>query len=216
MKKYTYKVTGEYYKTWLEMKKENTMVHNGSLIGLISYNRDRLELNLNYGTYNYYSSEIKKASDMVITTPLEADNLNENYLYTPLILTGVEYDELIEISYIDRDLLKNIKEVTMNDIKNILSNNFKTEFNVTTPNLEFKEITDNVIAFSKHDEKVKNAFNLMNCDEGEALLLQMKDGTGEKVTMYIDMDDNLYEWTPIIYSENKVYLRLVDDYAVQL
>ena len=213
MKKYTYKVTGE-YKDWLEMKKENIILHEGSLIGLISYVHDRLELRLNYGTNKYYISEIKKIGDIIITTPLEVDDLNEDYLYVPLILTSEEYGELIEISYIDRDLLENIQKATMNDIKNILSNNFKKEFGVTGSNLEFEELVDNVIAFSEHDEEITNAIQQMSNDE--AVILQMSKETLERVTMYIDILSSMYEWDSIICSGNKFYFQIADDYVVKI
>jgi len=213
MKKYIYKVTGE-YKDWLEMKKENIILHDGSLIGLISYVHDRLELRLNYGTNRYYISEIKKIGDIIITTPLEVEDLNEDYLYVPLILTSDEYSELIEISYIDRALLKNIKKATMNDIKNILSNNFKKEFSVTGSNLEFEELVDNVIGFSEHDEEIANAIQQMSNDE--AVILQIPKGMLERVTMYIYIVSSTYEWDSIICSGNKFYFQIADGYVVKI
>jgi len=213
MKKYTYKVTGE-YKDWLEIKKENIILHEGSLIGLISYVRGRLELRLNYGTDKYYISEIKKTGDIIITTPLEIDDLNEDYLYVPLILTSEEYGELIEISYIDRELLDNIQKATMNDIKNILLNNFRKEFGVTGSNLEFKELLDNAITFSEYDEEITNAIQQMSNDE--AVILQMPNDTLERVTMHIDILSSMYEWNSIICSGNKFYFQIVDDYVVRI
>ena len=213
MKKYTYKVTGE-YKDWLEMKKENVVLHEGSLIGLISHVHDRLELRLNYGTDKYYISEIKKIGDIIITTPLEVEDLNEDYLYLPLILTSEEYDEIIEISYIDRNLLENIQKATMDDIKRILLHNFKNELKVNIEVENFDELLDNVIAFSEHDEEIEGA--LERIDEHEIVISRLQEDALTNIIMYIDIENNVYEWDEVLYGEKNFYVKIVDDYVLHI
>jgi hypothetical protein len=212
MKKYTYKVTGE-YKDWLEMKKENTVFHDGSLIGLISYVYDRLELRLNYGTDKYYDSEIKKAGDVIIIVPLE-ECLNKQYMYIPLVLTIEEYKEIIEISYIDKELLKNIREATMNDIKNILLCNFKSKFKMDMNIMSFDELLDNVIAFSEYDEEVKGA--LEQIDEYGIITSVLQEKELTNIAMYVDIENNVYELDVILYDGNEFYIRITDNYVVQI
>jgi len=213
MKKYTYNVTGE-YKDWLEMKKENIVLHEGSLIGLISYVHDRLEIRLNYGTDKYYISEIKKVGNMIITTPLEVDDLNEGYMYIPLLLTNEEYEELVETSYIDRGLLQNIREATVNDIKNILLCNFKNKFKVDMEVMDYEELLDNVIAFSEHDEEVEGA--LERIDEYGIVISRLQDDALTSITMYIDIENNVYEWDEFLYDGNEFYVRITDDYVMHI
>jgi hypothetical protein len=212
MKKYTYKVTGE-YKDWLEMKKENTVFHDGSLIGLISYVHDRLELRLNYGTDKYYDSEIKKAGDVIITVPLE-ECLNNQYMYIPLVLTSEEYEEIIEISYIDKELLKNIREATINDIKNIILCNFKSKFKIDMNIMNFDDLLDNVIAFSEYDEEVKGA--LEQNDEHGTIISVLQERELTNIAMYVDIENTVYEWDEILYDGNEFYIRITDNYVVQI
>ena len=211
MKKITYKVTGE-YGDLLEMKKGNVVLHEGSLIGLISCAHDRLELRLNYGTDKYHVSEIKKAGDKIIITPSETDKLIEGHLYFPLVLTNEEYEELVEVSYIDRYLLNNIQDATMVDIKKILSCIFKNEFNITAKNFCFEELLDNVVAFSKYGEKAMATLEQIANDK--TTVLQVQEGAMTRVTMYVAILSNIYEWDSIVYNEGKFFFRIVDDYVV--
>ncbi|MEI4803422.1 hypothetical protein WAZ07_19555 [Bacillus sp. FJAT-51639] len=213
MDKYIYKVTGD-YKDWLEMKKSDTTFHNGSLIGLISYANDRLELKLNYGTDLYYHSEIKKAGDIIITVPTKEYLLKDDYMYIPLVFDEEEYEELVEISYVDRELLKNIQQVNKQDLCNILLNNFKCGFGITGY-LEFNDIINSIIAFSEDEAELAERIN--NMISNESINLQRIGEEGSKnITIFIDFLGNLYEWNSIVEIGDKFYLKIVDDYVMEV
>ncbi|WP_300380878.1 hypothetical protein [Clostridium sp.] len=213
MDKYIYKVTGD-YKDWLEMKKSDTIFHNGSLIGLISYANDRLELKLNYGTDLYYHSELKKADDIIITVPMKEYLLKDDYMYIPLVFDEEEYEELVEISYVDRELLKNIQQVNKQDLCNILLNNFKCRFGITGY-LEFNDIINSIIAFSEDEAELAECIN--NIISNESINLQRIGEEGSKnITIFIDFLGNLYEWNSVVKIGDKFYLKIVDDYVMEV
>lgn len=59
MTKYYYEVTGD-YKDDLKMEKDDVVIHDGNLLGFITYTNGRLELNLNYGKNVFCPCELKK------------------------------------------------------------------------------------------------------------------------------------------------------------
>lgn len=213
MKKYIYEVTGE-YKDWLKMKKGDIVVHNGSLIELISYSNNRLELKLNYGKDVYYPCEIKKTGDIMITIPMEEFCLKDDYLYIPLIFNQEEYEELIQICYIDRKLLNNVQYVNKKDVYNLLSIQFKLEFGLSET-LNFKYIFNNIIAFSEYDEEIAQCIRAIKSKE--CINIQRLDKNNSKtITLFVDFSGNLYEWNSVIKAGDKFYFKLVDDYALEL
>ncbi len=72
------------------MRKGNTVIHNGSLINLISFNNNNLEIRLNYGIDKCYVSELKSVGDFIITVPIK-DFSNSDYVYVPLVFNNDEY-----------------------------------------------------------------------------------------------------------------------------
>lgn len=105
MNEFSYEVKGD-YKDNLKMVKGNDVIHDGSLIGLISFINDRLQINLNYGTKAIYPIEIKKIDTIIMTVPIEEYLYKNDYIYIPLVFEQQQYKDFIEISYVDRTLLK--------------------------------------------------------------------------------------------------------------
>lgn len=213
MNKYIYKVTGD-YKDWLEMKKNDTIFHNGSLIGFISYVNDRLELKLNYGTDLYYHSELKKVDDIIITVPMKEYLLKDDYMYIPLVFDEEEYEELVEISYVDRELLKNIQQVNKQDLCNILLNNFKYRFDIEGY-LEVNDIINSIITFSEDEVELAERINNMISNEN-INLQRIGEEDSKNITIFIDFLGNLYEWNSIVKIGDKFYLKIVDDYMMEV
>jgi len=213
MDKYIYNVAGD-YKDWLEMKKGDVIFHDGSLIGLISCINDTLELKLNYGTESYYLSEIKKTGDVIITVPTEAGLLKDDYKYIPLVFDNEEYEELVEISYIDRELLKKIQQVNQQDIYNILLNDFKCKFNISEC-LEFSDIINNIIAFSEEEDALAEYISNMT-SSGNVNLQRAVEKDSKNITVFVDVSGNLCEWNIVLKIDDKFYFKIVDDYVMEM
>lgn len=211
MSKYFYEITGD-YKDNLKMKKEDVIIHDGNLIGLISNTNERLELNLNYGKGTYYPCEIKKIDDIIITVPIKEYLYKSDYLYIPLVFETEEYKQLIEISYIDRELLDNIHQVNKQDIYNLLMMCFKSEFGILEL-LNFKDIVDNIVACSEEDSKVMERIHSSLNNEA-VKIKKIGKNNFKNITLYIDFSDKLYEWSPVIKVDENYYFNLVDKYAI--
>jgi len=212
MSKFTYEVKGE-YNDWVELKKENVILHYGSVFSLITCINSKLVSRLNYGTDKYYTSEFKKIGDLIITVPVEED-FSEKSMYTPLVLTIEEFETLVEVSFLDRELLKNIKEATADDIENVIMYNFKNEFNVGMKIMSFDEILENIIAFSNYDEEIKNSLEKRNGHE--ILISKLQNDTWIDITVYIDIENSVYEWESIVFKEDEFYFRIIDDYIIKI
>lgn len=213
MSKYIYEVTGD-YKDCLKMKKGNIIIHDGSLIGLISYSHNRLELRLNYGKKFCSLCEMKKKDNYVIVLPITEYMEEDSYSYIPLIFNQEEYEELIEISYIDKELLSNMQEVNKQDIYNMIIMEFKLEFGLSDI-LYFKDILENIIAFSEDDIKLEKCINNIKINDRVKIQKLNKDDL-KHITLYIDFSNNLFEWSCIIKSDNKFYFKLTDEYALEI
>lgn len=210
MNKYQYKVTGD-YRDWLEMKKGNTVIHNGSLIGLIAFGNNKLEIRLNYGLDRYYLYELKFLEDFIITVPVK-DFYDNNYIYVPLVFNNDEYKELIEICYIDKNLLKNVKKVNKGDIFIILLNLFKTVFGIKEY-LDFSDITNNIICFSQNDEEIKRCLN--NFYKRQEVNMRL-DKNGKTITTFVEINECLYEWNAVVKIDDNYYFKFVDDYLISI
>ncbi len=210
MNKYQYKVTGD-YRDWLEMKKGNTVIHNGSLIGLIAFGNNKLEIRLNYGLDRYYLYELKFLEDFIITVPVK-DFYDNNYIYVPLVFNNDEYKELIEICYIDKNLLKNVKKVNKGDIFIILLNLFKTVFGIKEY-LDFSDITNNIICFSQNDEEIKRCLN--NFYKRQEVNMRL-DKNGKTITTFVEINGCLYEWNAVVKIDDNYYFKFVDDYLISI
>ena len=213
MNEYSYEVTGD-YKDNLRMEKGNVVIHDGNLIGLISYTNERLQLNLNYGKKINYPCEIKKIDNIIITVPIKEYLYKSDYIYIPLVFEQQEYKEFIEISYIDRTLLNNVQQMNKQDIYNLLVMKFKSEFMVLEA-LSFKDIVNSIIACSEGSdyliESVKNSLS----NETVNIQKMNKDNLNHSI-LYIDLLDNLYEWNCIIKVDNEFYFKLIDNYAIEI
>lgn len=213
MSKYFYEITGD-YKDNLKMKKEDVIIHDGNLIGLISYTNKRLELNLNYGKGTYCPCEIKKIDNIIITVPIKEYLYKSDYLYIPLLFEIEEYEQLIEISYIDRGLLDNIHQVNKQDIYNLLMMCFKSKFGILEL-LSFKDIVDSIIACSEKDDKVTKLIH-SSLNNEIIKIKKLDENICKSITLYIDFSDKLYEWSPVIKVNENYYFNLVDKYAVKI
>lgn len=213
MTKYCYDVTGD-YKDDLKMEKDDIVIHDGNLLGLITYTNGRLELNLNYGKNVFCPCELKKIDDMVITVP-HKDYLNNNdYFFMPLIFEPAEYEQFIEITYIDRPLLDNIQQMNKEDISNLVMMRFKIEFSILVT-LSTKEIIKNIVACSQEDDKVSELIQRMLNNEISGIK-KIEERDKKYITLYIDFQDILYEWNTIFKFKEDYYFKLVDDYAMKI
>lgn len=213
MTKYCYEVTGD-YKDDLKMEKDDVVIHDGNLLGLITYTNGRLELNLNYGKNVFYPCELKKIDDMVITVP-HKDYLNNNdYFFMPLIFEPAEYEQFIEITYIDRPLLDNIQQMNEEDISNLVMMRFKIEFGILET-LSTKEIIENIVACSQEDDKVSELIQRMLNNEISGIK-KIDERDKKYITLYIDFSEKLYEWKTIFKFKGDYYFKLVDDYAMKI
>lgn len=213
MTKYCYDVTGD-YKDDLKMEKDDIVIHDGNLLGLITYTNGRLELNLNYGKNVFCPCELKKIDDMVITVP-HKDYLNNNdYFFIPLIFEPAEYEQFIEITYIDRPLLDNIQQMNKEDISNLVMMRFKIEFSILET-LSTKEIIENIVACSQEDDKVSELIQRMLNNEISGIK-KIEERDKKYITLFIDFQDVLYEWNTVFKFKGDYYFKLVDDYAIKI
>lgn len=213
MTKYCYEVTGD-YKDDLKMEKDDVVIHDGNLLGLITYTNGRLELNLNYGINVFCPCELKKIDDMVITVP-HKDYLNNNdYFFMPLIFEPAEYEQFIEITYIDRPLLDNIQQMNKEDISNLVMMRFKIEFGILET-LSTKEIIENIVACSQEDDKVSELIQRMLNNEISGIK-KIEERDKKCITLFIDFQDILYEWNTVFKFKGDYYFKLVDDYAIKI
>lgn len=213
MSKYFYEIKGE-YKDNLKMKKEDTVIHDGNLIGLISYTNERLELNLNYGKASCNPCEIKKINNLIITVPIKENLYKSDYKYKPLVFELEEYEKLTEISYIDRELLNYIRQVNKQDIYNLLTMRFKLEFGVLE-GLNFKDIIDNIVASSENDDKLTDCIHSSLSNE-IVNIQKLDEDNSVNITLYIDFLDKLYEWNNVIKNIENYYFNLIDNYAISI
>lgn len=213
MTKYYYEVTG-IYKDNLKMKKDDILLHDGNLVGLILFINGRLELNLNYGKKTYFPCELKKLGDMIITVPHTCYLNNDDYVYIPLVFDTEDYERFVEITYIDKALLDKIQKINKEDISNLLVMRFKKEFSILKI-ISFKEIIDNIVAYSEEDDSVskyikylinKEMFNIKKINENDM----------KYITLYIDFSGQLYEWNTIFKYDGKFYIKLIDNYAIDM
>lgn len=151
---------------------------------------------------------------MVITVP-HKDYLNNNdYFFMPLIFDPAEYEQLIEITYIDRPLLDNIQQMNKEDISNLVMMRFKIEFSILET-LSTKEIIKNIVACSQDDDKVSELIQRMLNNE-ISRIKKIDERDKKYITLYIDFQDILYEWNTIFKFKEDYYFKLVDDYAIKI
>lgn len=213
MTKYCYDVTGD-YKDDLKMEKDDIVIHDGNLLGLITYTNGRLELNLNYGKNVFCPCELKKLDDMVITVP-HKDYLNNNdYFFMPLIFEPAEYEQFIEITYIDRPLLDNIQQMNKEDISNFIMMRFRIEFGILET-LSTEEIVENIVACSQEDDKARELIQRMLNNKVSGIK-KIDERDKKYITLYIDFSEKLYEWNTIFKFKGDYYFKLVDDYAIKI
>jgi hypothetical protein len=213
MDRYTYEVTGE-YGDWCEIKRGEDVLHDGSLMGLMTPGtcESNLELNLNYGTETISVLEIKKVDGLYIAIPKEPDFLSENYTYKSIIFTQKEFEELLSISYIDEKYQKNIPAVADGDIMRLWLCTFENrESYIDFPEMK-SSIIDNIIAFSIDNvENVKGVI-LKIFEKGRFLeISDIKDI--EMLTVYVDKQNEISEWNALVKVGNKFFLR-VDDWYI--
>lgn len=211
MSKYWYEITGD-YKDNLKIKKRDIVIHDGNLIGLLSYTNDNLELKLNYGTVIYHPCELKRIDNIIMTVPIKEYLYKSDYLYIPLVFETEEYEQFIDISYIDRELLDNIHQVNKQDIYNLLMMRFKSECCILE-SLSFKDIVDNIVACSEETDKV--IAHIHSSLNNEIVNIRTLDKNDLKnITLYVDFSDKLYEWSPISKVDENYYFHLIDKYVI--
>ena len=191
------------------------IIHDGNLIGLISYRNQRVEFNVNYGKANCYPCELKKIDDLFITVPVKEYLSDSQYQYRPLVFEEEAYNQLIDICYIDRALLENINQVSKQDIRNILVMHFKLESGMGEI-LEDKDIINNIIIDStgKDNEVIGCIVNWLGCKSVN--IKKVNESNLSDVTLYVDYFGKLYEWDSIVKCFGRYYFNLVDEYVIEI
>lgn len=146
--------------------------------------------------------------------PIKEYLYKPDYLYVPLVFETEEYEQFIEISYIDKKFLNNIHQVDKQDVYNLLMMRFKSEFCIIEP-LSFKDIVDNIVACSEEDDKVTECIH--SSLNNETVNIRRLDETNIKIiTLYIDFTDKLYEWNTIVRLDESYYFSIVDKYVIEI
>lgn len=212
--KYTYNILGE-YKDWCEIKKNDIILHNGSLIGLIKYSHEGLKLMLNYNTQKNYVLEIKKMNDFFLALPKDPECLIKDYLYVPLIYNEDEFSRLISISYIERSLVDNINVATREDlIKMWLFTNSRHSSYIDYIEMKI-EVIDSFRAFSNYDDEIYKFLEKILSGDFEINIFTLERNF-ELITIYEEINNKFYEWKGIVKIKNKYYLKLDEEYIVGL
>lgn len=209
MEQYKYNVSGE-YNDWFEFRKGNILIHNGTLLGIVTKVEDEILLRVNYGTEQYFYSIIKCIDDLKVIVPREPDLLQKEYKYQPIIFDRTEFTEFIENIYFNEKLLEYLPEVNKKDLVNIwmLSNpilkNYKDVDEMK------KDILDNILFFSEDNYVLSQLKDTINTPE---FMISQIPENHELVIIYIDNDGKeIYEWNSLIKIDNRIYLKIDDSY----
>lgn len=81
--------------------------------------------------------------------------------------------------------------------------------------MSFKEIVNSIISCSEEGDNLIAYIqsSLLN----ETINIQkMNRDISNHITLYIDLSDELYEWSCIIKVDNKFYFKLIDKYVIEI
>ncbi len=212
MGKYYYEVSGEYDLDLL-MKKDDKIVHNGSALGIVSYWNNRVETNLNYGKKYRFLSEFKVMDDLIILVPMKDYLYSSDYQYMPLVFEPEEFQQLIQNSYIDDDIVHYIPQINKEDIFNLFLVRFRLECDMMEM-LSFKNIIDSIVASSEGTDKVITL--LQSFLYSKKLHLRKLDHNITTIALYIDISDKIYEWNTVYKVDETYYLEIADKYAIEI
>ncbi|MCA5013051.1 MULTISPECIES: hypothetical protein [unclassified Enterococcus] len=210
MTQFRINILGE-YNDWCEIYKDNILIHNGSLIGILSKVENKIFLRINYGTPDYFYSEIKYLGNNIISVPRQPNLLNSQYRYQPLIFNTQEFEAFIDTVYFDKELLKELSEVSKEDLINmwLLSNPNRGNYSDI---LELEQSTlKNILFFS---DDCFDVSNLKKVIDSSSTVISQICGNLEPVIIYMDSDKGMYEWSGLVKIEDKILLRLDDYYFI--
>lgn len=212
MGKYYFKVSGE-YNIDVKMKKDDIILHDGSVLTLISITNTSAELNLNYGKRHQHPYELKKIEHLIISVPMKDYLYRLDYQYIPLIFESEEFLQLMKISYIDKCMFHYIPQISMTDIFNLFAVRFRLEHNIIEM-LSFKNIIDSIIASSEGSNHVITY--LQSFLHSQKIHLRKLNGNLTEIALFIDISDKIYEWNTVYKVGKTYYLEIADKYAIEI
>lgn len=209
MEQYKYNVSGE-YNDWFEFRKGNILIHNGTLLGIVTKVEDEILLRVNYGTEQYFYSIIKCIDDLKVIVPREPDLLQKEYKYQPIIFDRTEFTEFIENIYFNEKLLEYLPKVNKKDLVNIWMLSNPIHKNYKDVDEMKKDILDNILFFSEDNYVLSQLKDTINTPE---FMISQIPENHELVIIYIDNDGKeIYEWNSLIKIDNRIYLKIDDSY----
>ena len=214
MSKYFYNITGE-YGDMIIIKRGEEVVHDGSLLGLVSYTNERLELGLNFGAgYHSYIFEIKKLEELIIVVPIPELLFSYSSLCYPIVFNIKEFNYFIEINYLDENLFKNIREINKEDMYNFMLLDFKHKFNIKQ-SIVYNDIVENIVFASSFESELNKCIIDMKGNKS-INLINVEQNNEDIITLYISLFDKIYEWDEIKVINNQFYLRIYEDYKLDI
>lgn len=211
MEKYRYVISGE-YKDWCEIYKDRTLIHNGSLLGLVSRVGKESFFNVNYGTKKSFPSVLKIINNFTVAVPRELDLVQSDYMYQPIIFDNKEFKEFVDNIYFDTELLEYLPKVSKEDIINMWMLSYPNRKNYSAIDEMKKDIINNILFFS---DETYNLSLLNSVIEAPEFSINYIPSSYESIIIYMDSDEGIYEWNGLIKIENTIYLRLDEKYYVK-
>lgn len=211
MRQFKYIISGE-YKDWCEIYKGDLLIHDGSILGIIKEIENGICFRTNYGTQNYFYSVLKRFNSLIVTVPKKPDFLKKDYLYQPLYLEEQEFNSFMDVTYSDSRPLNNLSKITKNDLVNIWLLSNPTRKNFSDEHEMRRETLLNILFFSDNDYELSLLNEQIN-DYGFSI--NEIPNNSESIIIYMDGDEGIYEWNGLIKIDEKVYLKLDDDYYMK-
>lgn len=211
MEQYRYAITGE-YKDWCEIYKDETIIHDGSLLGLVSKIGNETFLNVNYGTKKRFHSVLKSSNNFKVAVPKEPDFLQSEYAYQFLIFDNEEFKEFIDNIYFDKKPLENSVEISKEDIINTWMLSYPNRKNYSSVSEMKTDIINNILFFSEDAYDVSQLNSIIDTSEFSINKIPV---SYENIIIYVDSDEGVYEWSSLIKIDNIIYLKLGDNYFVK-
>lgn len=211
MEQYRYNITGE-YKDWCEIYKGESIIHEGSLLGLVSKLGNETFLNINYGTKKIFQSILKSNNNLTVAVPKEPDFFQSDYTYQCLIFDNEEFKEFIDNIYFDRELLEKSQKISKEDIVNAWMLTYPNRKNYLSINEMKTDIINHILFFS---EDACNVDQLNSIIDNSELSINQIPVSYENIIIYVDSDEGVYEWNGLIKIDNVIYLKLDENYYVK-
>ncbi|MBO0444338.1 hypothetical protein JZO79_12005 [Vagococcus fluvialis] len=209
MKQYKYVISGE-YNDWFEFRKENILIHKGTLLGILKKTENDILLRVNYNTEKYFNSKIKYIDDLKVVVPKEPDLLQKDYKYQTIIFNTAEFKEFIDNIYFDEKLIKNLSKVNKKDLLNMWFFSIPNHKNYINLDEMKKDILSNILFFSDDNFDINQLSNMINTSE---FSINPIPDNHESVSIYVDSDkEEMYEWNGLVKINNRIFLKLDDRY----